>query len=93
LRDGAGRPGFPLRQAAVAHARRLAQDYDDLVPLDRLREGFEFVGRRVSFGSFMKGIHRDRSRQRRSVGGRWRCANHQGRAPSCACRGRRLPRG
>ena len=31
-------PDLPLRQAAVARARRLAQDYDDLVPLARLRE-------------------------------------------------------
>jgi putative restriction endonuclease len=56
-------PDLPLRQAAVAHARRLARDYDDLVPLPRLREGFEFAGGRVSFGSFMKGIHRDRAQR------------------------------
>jgi hypothetical protein len=31
-------PDLPLRQAAVARARRLAQDYDDLIPLARLRE-------------------------------------------------------
>ena len=51
-------PDLTLRQAAVARARELAQIYDDLVPLDRLREGFEHDGRRVSFGSFYKGIHR-----------------------------------
>jgi putative restriction endonuclease len=56
-------PDLPLRQAAVAHARRLAQLYDDLVPLARLRDGFQFEGRRVSFGSFMKGIHRDRAQR------------------------------
>ncbi len=56
-------PDLPLRQAAVAHARRLVQLYDDLVPLARLRDGFQFEGRRVSFGSFMKGIHRDRARR------------------------------
>jgi putative restriction endonuclease len=51
-------PDLPLRQAAVARARQLGQDYDDLVPLVRLREGFEFAGARVSFGSFQRGIHR-----------------------------------
>lgn len=56
-------PDLALRQAAVARARELAQVYDDLVPLARLREGFEFDGERVSFGSFQKGIHRSQ-RQR-----------------------------
>jgi hypothetical protein len=42
-------PDLPLRQAAVARARRLTAVYDDLVPLARLREGFEFEGARVSF--------------------------------------------
>ena len=51
-------PDLPIRQAAVARARQLARDYDDLVPRDRLLEGFSFGGARVSFGSFMKGIHR-----------------------------------
>jgi putative restriction endonuclease len=51
-------PDLALRQAAVARARDLAHAYDNLVPVDRLREGFEFAGRRVSFGSFQKGIHR-----------------------------------
>jgi putative restriction endonuclease len=51
-------PDLALRQAAVSRARELTQTYDDLVPLERLREGFEFDGRRVSFGSFQKGIHR-----------------------------------
>ena len=53
-------PDLALRQAAVTRARQLAQDYDDLVPLLRLREGFEFGGARVSFGSFQRGIHRTR---------------------------------
>jgi putative restriction endonuclease len=53
-------PDLPLRQAAVAHARTLAQAYDDLVPLARLRQGFQFGGERASFGSFQKGIHRSR---------------------------------
>ncbi len=51
-------PDLALRQAAVAHARDLAYTYDDLVPLARLRPGFEVDGRRISFGSFQKGIHR-----------------------------------
>jgi putative restriction endonuclease len=53
-------PDLPLRQAAVARARQLTDAYDDLVPLARLREGFEFEGTRVSFGSFQRGIHRGR---------------------------------
>ncbi|MDX6587676.1 MAG: putative restriction endonuclease [Solirubrobacterales bacterium] len=32
--------------------------FNDIVPLGVLRQGFEFSGTRVSFGSFMKGIHR-----------------------------------
>lgn len=53
-------PDLPLRQAAVERARALAEAYDDLVPLARLREGFEFEGERISFGSFQRGIHRGR---------------------------------
>jgi putative restriction endonuclease len=56
-------PDLALRQAAVARARELAQAYDDLVPIDRLREGFQFGGQRVSFGSFQKGIHRSRAQR------------------------------
>jgi putative restriction endonuclease len=51
-------PDLALRQAAVSAARRLGQDYDDLVPLTRLREGFVFDDSRASFGSFQRGIHR-----------------------------------
>jgi putative restriction endonuclease len=51
-------PDLPLRQAAVEAARWLARDYDDLVPRERLREGFWFEGERISFGSFQRGIHR-----------------------------------
>lgn len=51
-------PDLALRQAAVGRARELAQTYDDLVPLPRLRDGFRFGGERVSFGSFQRGIHR-----------------------------------
>lgn len=56
-------PDLALRHAAVARARELAQTYDDLVPLGRLREGFQFDGERVSFGSFQKGIHRSQAQR------------------------------
>jgi hypothetical protein len=64
--DGRREPHLPvdpdhnLRLAAVDRARRLARDFDDLVPLPRLREGFVYAGERLSFGSFQKGIHRSR---------------------------------
>lgn len=51
-------PDHALRVAGVARARELARAFDDLVPLERLREGFEHEGERISFGSFQKGIHR-----------------------------------
>ena len=51
-------PDHELRVAAVARARELIDKYKDLVPLERLREGFTHDSRRVSFGSFFKGIHR-----------------------------------
>lgn len=56
-------PDHELRVAAVAHARRLIDAHRDLVPLDRLREGFIFQGKRVSLGSFQKGIHRSAMQQ------------------------------
>ena len=46
-------PDLPLRQAAVARARRLAQEYDELVPLPRLRvlgidpDGVVHIARRL----------------------------------------------
>ena len=51
-------PDHALRLAALEKARELARVFDDIVPLAVLREGFDFQGDRVSFGSFMKGIHR-----------------------------------
>jgi putative restriction endonuclease len=51
-------PDQDLRAAAHRRARDLGQRYDDLVPVDALREGFIFNGARISFGSFYKGIHR-----------------------------------
>jgi putative restriction endonuclease len=56
-------PDLPLRRAAVTRARELTALHDDLVPRDRIWEGF-FVGRqRVSFGSLMSGIYRAREQQ------------------------------
>ena len=56
-------PDLALRQAAVAHARLVSQAHDDLMPLARLRQGFEFEGARVSYGSFQRGIHRGREQR------------------------------
>jgi putative restriction endonuclease len=56
-------PDLALRQEAVSRARQLVQAYDDMVPIERLREGFQFEGQRISFGSFQKGIHRSRVQQ------------------------------
>jgi putative restriction endonuclease len=56
-------PDLALRQAAVARARQLIQAFDDLVPIERLREGYQFEGQRISFGSFQKGIHRSRAQR------------------------------
>ncbi len=47
-----------LRLAAFDRARELSRRYTDLVPLDILKEGFAFDGRRISFGSFYSGIFR-----------------------------------
>lgn len=47
-----------LRLAAFDRVRDLSRRYDDLVPLPALREGFEFAGRRISYGSFYNGIYR-----------------------------------
>jgi putative restriction endonuclease len=53
-----GDPDAALRRSAVQHARALSHAYQDIVPIDVLRRGFEHEGRRISFGSFYKGIHR-----------------------------------
>jgi len=47
-----------LRLAAFDRVRELSRRYTDLVPLDILKEGFAFDGRRISFGSFYSGIFR-----------------------------------
>jgi len=51
-------PDLELRHAAIATARDLPRRYDDIVPVDVLRNGFEFRGERISFGSFYSGIFR-----------------------------------
>lgn len=51
-------PDHVLRVAGVTGARELARAFDDLVALERLREGFEHQGERISVGSLQKGIHR-----------------------------------
>ena len=47
-----------LRVAAAARVRELQHRYDDLVPVSALREGFSYMGTRVSLGSFYSGIFR-----------------------------------
>ncbi|HEX8160103.1 MAG TPA: hypothetical protein VF526_22200 [Solirubrobacteraceae bacterium] len=47
-----------LRNAALEHVREVQRRYDDLVPVRALGEGFQFRGRRASFGSFYSGIFR-----------------------------------
>lgn len=49
-----------LRRAALERVRELQRYFDDLVPVDSLRAGFQFRGHRVSFGSFYSGIFRPR---------------------------------
>ncbi len=49
-----------LRQAALTRVRELQRRFDDLIPVQALREGFQHRGRRVSFGSFFSGIFRPR---------------------------------
>lgn len=56
-------PDHALRLAANDASRRLSRRFDDLVPLRELRAGFVFDGRRISFGSFQRGIHRPREMQ------------------------------
>lgn len=56
-------PDLALRQAAITRAQELSAAYDGLVPLSALRQGFEFRGTRISFGSFYKGIHRPKEMQ------------------------------
>jgi putative restriction endonuclease len=52
-----------LRQAALQRARTLQDRFDDLIPVAALREGFEYAGTRVSFGSFFNGIYRPKQMQ------------------------------
>jgi putative restriction endonuclease len=47
-----------LRLAAFDRVRELSRRYTDLVPLGVLKDGFQFNGQRISFGSFYSGIFR-----------------------------------
>jgi putative restriction endonuclease len=49
---------FQLRIAAIARVNELSRQFDDVIPVDALREGFAFDGARISFGSFYSGIFR-----------------------------------
>jgi putative restriction endonuclease len=49
-----------MRLVAIGRVNDLSRDYDDVIPVDALREGFRFAGERVSFGSFYSGIFRPR---------------------------------
>jgi putative restriction endonuclease len=51
-------PDHELRATAHKRARELRHRFNDLVPVDALREGFIYNGQRISFGSFYKWIHR-----------------------------------
>ena len=55
-------PDFDLRRAALDAVRDLSRRFDDLIPVDALREGFWFEGQRASFGSFYSGIFRPAQR-------------------------------
>ena len=56
-------PDHALRTSAITRARELALMFNDIVPLAQLGSGFIHEGRRVSFGSFQKGIHRAREQR------------------------------
>ena len=47
-----------LRRQALEHVRSLSRRYDDVVPVDVLRAGFETPRGRISYGSFFSGIYR-----------------------------------
>ncbi len=51
---------YEIRLVAIDRVRSLSDRYDDIVPLQVLRAGFDFAGQRISFGSFYSGIFRPR---------------------------------
>jgi putative restriction endonuclease len=53
-------PDHAVRRAAIDHVRRLARQYDDLVPRAALLDGFWFDSERWSLGSLQNGIYRPR---------------------------------
>lgn len=50
-----------LRRAAIRHLRTLSQLFDDVIPVEALRDGFQFERQRISYGSFFNGIYRPRA--------------------------------
>ena len=60
-------PDLALLQAAITRAQELSSAYNDLVPLNAIREGFWFRGQRISFGSFYRGIYRARQMHGRAA--------------------------
>jgi putative restriction endonuclease len=52
-----------LRKAALDRLRVLQRQYDDLIPLAALQQGFVFRTGRVSYGSFFSGIFRPKEMQ------------------------------
>jgi hypothetical protein len=51
---------YEMRLVAIDRVRSLSDRYNEIVPLQVLREGFVFAGERISFGSFYSGIFRPR---------------------------------
>lgn len=51
---------FELRRHALEQVRVLSRRYDDIVPVDVLRRGFDTPEGRISYGSFYSGIYRPR---------------------------------
>ncbi len=49
---------YELRLVAIARVNELSRDYEDLIPVDALREGVRFRGERVAFSTFYSGIFR-----------------------------------
>ena len=49
---------YELRLVAIARVNELSRDYEDLIPVDALREGVQFRGERVAFSTFYSGIFR-----------------------------------
>ena len=51
---------YELRVVAIARVNELSHQYEDLIPVEALREGVRFRGERVPFSTFYSGIFRPR---------------------------------